>query len=709
MKSPFFNAPALVFCISFSLQFIGTTALKAQLQWTQVQGIYSGEVNDMIVHPANGNVLLNTGSSSPFKWYRSNNLWKPMDLNYFYGIVPGCTANGAADDVYYGWSNQVFYTHDFGESWMFNAVLPAGTGFIVRLCGTQDGRVLAIAASPTGAIFPEIFLSSDRGVSWTPFPSNIDFYPEVIIYDEQNNIFIAGSNKGVSKSADNGVTWVSMNSGDMTESVSVSQLHLVRPTGTLLASTFLQVFRSIDGGQSWQQLPGNFQSGNFDHDDSGHIYKAGRSIGLYVSTDDGLNWTTRKETGMPDELDFVKAGTNNDLFCSGSDNAGLLLYDENSQVWVKKGLPQYAVNSIFPVPNSSVVMAATYDTLFRSSDKGMTWNRSNQGINHPFFDDLGAYGNEITAMNLFDGFYFSSDSGQSWTAPTGSFPNLASSMVSTNANKIFLTSFGDVQFSPNKGVSWGLYMQGLPAEADPDKLIFIQRDSQPGYLYCIFAFGKVYRTRINNLTANWQPYYNGLPDNLLFDIYGSKDGNILLTTTQNKLFVSGTLSDQWTEVPYPPIQSNLNTLFAFDETRWIAGTESGLYFTTNGGQSWQSGNIGLADRRIRCIQVNQDGLLMVGTEEGGIFYTDDLLSSTYMPVHPLKQFSFWPNPSSDRIMIDGIGENVTGWNANDVFGRKIPLELHRVNNQMHLNIQNLTPGVWWISAPQYQGKMLIKK
>lgn len=711
MKSASITTLCHIFLLFVGFQGLFVLDLKAQpLQWTQIEGIYSGEITNMLVHPTSNDVVL-TSERRIYKWYEANRTWKPLKMNLGYNPVIDHVSAGSVDDVYFGWSNKVFYTHDFGENWMSQDIFPNTLGAIVSICGTENGRVLAVASTFSGLVIPEIYFSSNRAMTWTTVLSDIHFFPNEIIYDEQNEVFIAATNKGVWKSSDNGLTWVSMNQGPINELTTLRHIHKVKNTGTLLVSAFYNVFRSDDGGQSWAQLPGNmFGRGGFDDDGAGNIYKTGDEEGLYFSNDDGLSWAERLDDGMPAAVEMVKIGNNSSLYISGSKHAGLLQYNEDSEQWIQVGVPEYAINAIHAIPNSDVVLVATDDSLFRSTDKGMSWQRANEGIDHPFFRGLGQYGNEVVAMNVFKGFYFSSDLGQSWSQGSGTLPSqIASNMISTNLNKIFVTTAFEITMSPNKGVVWVSYMQGLPAQTPGNTLAFVQRAGQPGYLYCDVPFGNLYRTNIGiGGPANWQPYDNGLPDDLLYSMVGSLDNNMLLAYSTDELYVTSTLTDQWTTVAHPTGQSNLVALMAIDALRWIAGTENGIYFTNNGGQSWQTSNEGLLDVRIRSLQINQDGLVLAGTEDGGLYFSEGLMSSIISIQIPEKSFSLWPNPAHDYVTVEGAGLDTNDWFACDVLGRKIHIKSDSGYGALRLDVEDLAPGVWWISSSGYVGKMLLK-
>lgn len=56
----------------------------------------------------------------------------------------------------------------------------------------------------------------------------------------------------------------------------------------------------------------------------------------------------------------------------------------------------------------------------------------------------------------------------------------------------------------------------------------------------------------------------------------------------------------------------------------------------------------------------------------------------------------------------GVDMNANVWYASDVLGRKIRLKSDRYHDAIRLDINELSPGFWWIFAADFSGKLLLK-
>ncbi|MFW5701763.1 MAG: YCF48-related protein [Bacteroidota bacterium] len=64
---------------------------------------------------------------------------------------------------------------------------------------------------------------------------------------------------------------------------------------------------------------------------------------------------------------------------------------------------------------------------------------------------------------------------------------------------------------------------------------------------------------------------------------------------------------------------------------WIAGNGSGVFRSTDGGQSWQRMNNGLLDWNVSAIYISQSGKMFAGTFDNGVFVSTDAGQSWTYP------------------------------------------------------------------------------
>ncbi|MBN1348946.1 T9SS type A sorting domain-containing protein [candidate division KSB1 bacterium] len=188
--------------------------------------------------------------------------------------------------------------------------------------GSTNRRILA------GGISGGMYLTEDAGKSWRLTTSLADLASVTCIAQDPNNRNIwyygtgeylgnsanAGGNKwlgnGLFKSTDGGENWIQLISTS-NENIATFDLYwdivwnlAVHPTNSaVFAATFGKIYRSQDGGNSWQTVLGNPQTGNYNEitdvaiASDGSIYttlsRNGGSLtdyGVFHSTDNGNTW-----------------------------------------------------------------------------------------------------------------------------------------------------------------------------------------------------------------------------------------------------------------------------------------------------------------------------------------------------------------------------------------------------------------------------------
>ena len=176
------------------------------------------------------------------------------------------------------------------------------------------GRINAIAFSPTdaqtlyvGAPSGGFWVTHNHGINWTPLTDNLpSLGVSAILIDktDANTIYLGTGDRdagdaagiGVYKSTDGGSSWQQMNTGITSATVGKIIQHPTQ-SQTLLAATSSGVAITTNGGILWTiKVTGNFQDIQFNPSNPSIVY-ATASGAFYRSTDAGSTWT--KITGFP--------------------------------------------------------------------------------------------------------------------------------------------------------------------------------------------------------------------------------------------------------------------------------------------------------------------------------------------------------------------------------------------------------------------------
>ena len=269
---------------------------------------------------------------------------------------------------------------------------PTFEGLRFRLIGPAftSGRVVAVAVDPTdhsryyvGAASGGVWKTTNAGTTWTPvFDSQASYSIGVIVLDPKNPLTV----------------WVGSGENNSQRSVSYGD----------------GVYRSDDGGKTWKNmgLKSSEHIGRIviDPRDSnivyvasqGPLWSAGGDRGLYKTLDGGKTWksvlTISENTGVTDVA--IDPGNPDTLYAAayqrrrhvytlvdGGPESALYKSTDAGATWnkLRAGLPTSDMGrigiAISPVDNN--VIYATIEAadrkggIFRSSDRGASWERRN--------------------------------------------------------------------------------------------------------------------------------------------------------------------------------------------------------------------------------------------------------------------------------------------------------------------------------------------
>jgi hypothetical protein len=360
------------------------------------------------------------------------------------GLVSAIAVNPANSNVIYMGTagGGAWRTDDGGASWfpLFDRQLSLAVGEPGALAiDPNDTDVLYLGTSARVAAHPQagLFKSTDGGASWirlgSGYPSGntgnaiqfVNQWINVIIVDPVNsNSVYLSSTSGCFRSIDGGRNWTAgVNAGGDARS-------LVLDTSSPAASRILYagvngrgVFRSNDGGQNWAQIlsaatpavaaavgpspagfnktivaiapptsPPNAAGVQVLYATLEGTGGAPDPVGVFMSTDQGANWTQRTATGMPTGTQggysFHMAvdpgspgdGVNDIIYLgavgharsnnSGNTFTGLAGVHADNHAWTF--VPQ-------PSPTPSIAFCGNDGGLYRSTDGGVTWTSLSAG------------------------------------------------------------------------------------------------------------------------------------------------------------------------------------------------------------------------------------------------------------------------------------------------------------------------------------------
>jgi photosystem II stability/assembly factor-like uncharacterized protein len=239
---------------------------------------------------------------------------------------------------------------DGGQNWksMNKGGLPS--------CGQTEITSIVIDPKNSNIIyigtqgFPGIYKSTDGGENWIKLNIGIDLWSPVAVDPSNTNTIYAGSKDGVCKSTDGGQSWKVMNKGfgvggSLLCSIAIDprDTNIIYATGWSKVGSDRALYKSIDGGQSWNMIFGppfydSVWHFAIDPVNTNIVYVIATGKLIYKSTDGGNHW---------DEGNFL----------------------------------EIQPKSIYIDPiNTNIIYAMSDYTIYKSVDAGKNWNEMNTGL-----------------------------------------------------------------------------------------------------------------------------------------------------------------------------------------------------------------------------------------------------------------------------------------------------------------------------------------
>lgn len=405
----------------------------------------------------NGNLL--------YAYSRSNNVYSSSDNGITWspptatGILSGRNFIIKDNDFYVTTGSAVYYSNDKGKSW--KKYSPSKPSFIFNILATQTSLFLAT--------YDGIFYSNDKGLTWER--ASMPVYNRCYSIFELQNVLYAGcEGSGLLFSKDNGKSWIpvpglyaplttvvrSVNqnivvgthgNGLWTYSKNLNQWQRLSNTTVyplindvyftgknIITGTEQGLFVSIDLGKTWISpltLPANGAISNIvQHQNSLFVNVWGN--GVYKSDDNGLNWSL--QYSLSDTLLIDRIFSIGDALFAWTEEEDSQTFDvfmkfrrstDGGKNWSLTSISDAPIGSMFSYNNvlfASIGTPLLYaygqsNTVFRSKDKGITW----EAIVIPISIDskcgiaaLQDWKGTLLAATACDGLFYTKDMAQSW-------------------------------------------------------------------------------------------------------------------------------------------------------------------------------------------------------------------------------------------------------------------------------------------------------
>ncbi len=312
-------------------------------------------------------------------------------------------------------------------------------------CQKDSEAVVSIALHPTNskilyvATNDAVYKSRDGGESWEKFPSFSARRVTTVAIDPQlpATVYAGTMGDAVYKSPDGGQHWLPHNVG-LKEHVSFVNQFVFHPalSEKIYAATTVGAFYTKDAGREWEERMNGMKEVHIvtaiaiNPKDPTVLY-GGTTGGMYRSEDGAMTWK-KINNGLIPESELMASmalgvnaieidHTNPDVVYAGT-TKGLFRTANKGETWERVGqaMPEAFISSIVLHPNDpSVLYVGGPGGVWKSTDAGKSWAANNTGLATLNIRALAMEPKDLRTLYAGtngSGLYRSTDAGGTWAA-----------------------------------------------------------------------------------------------------------------------------------------------------------------------------------------------------------------------------------------------------------------------------------------------------
>jgi len=372
----------------------------------------------------------------------------------------------------------------------------------------------------------------------------------------------------------------------------------------------------------WQQTNGPFGGAHINdflyYKDS--IIFLATEEGLIKSVDNGENWnrispeTTKIRSLAKDSSGYLYAGEN-----YSSDNFFILKSTDEGNTWSRMNLNIWPDVRQFFIPYQDTIYLCTWgDGIYKSTDRGASWELKNNGITHLNIRVMCLLSNGDLLIGTYEGgVYRSIDGANFWTQSNTGIPPYGTNIDARDfcefaPGNILVGSQDGIYYSSNYGNTWVPRNNGYSG-ARANKII----KGKNGIIYAgSYVSRGVYYTSDNG--NNWAHLGLG---NAIYTLDFDINQQLCIGTSSDGLYRLNFGDTSWTQIynrGYAHVE--VNKLALTNNATIIAATDLwGIQRSNNEGQTWNRANY--AGGEVYAIESINDSCIIVGS--GDIYVSND--------------------------------------------------------------------------------------
>ncbi len=546
-------------------------------------------------------------------------------------------------------------------------------------------RALHFSDALTGVVVGNsgnIHRTNDGGVTWVQASSGIT--QNILALTVQGNVMLASGTSGnILRSTNAGATWtvITVGTGTTThQSISLS------PEGVGIIGTDGRINGTVDFGATWQLLRlGTYHTVlnkvSFQIDlvgvAVGSLTAGGAESGLLRTTDGGHNWSNAGSGGLGVHL--LPSGVG----CLGGGSGSFARTTDAFATRIAANGPNVAIRCTWSFNANTHIVAggAVYGGIYRTTNSGSTWTHVLDVGNITISDLWFVNSQQGYAVGEYGDDYRTMDGGLTWQPMTAT--NGGHTIFFLNDTLGWTKAFRTI----DGGDTW-TFMGGTPQGT---MSVFF---TDPDTGYAVSSSAQTVRSTDGGITWNY----------FLPDILNAQIGDA--TYVDGEIVAVGRWGDIYRARVACPSIAAIPVITSSGET---------LCTSTTGTAQWYLNGDALADGDTPCIDATEEGSYTVVVTDA--LSCVSATSAPFQVIHTvvasmaIGTTCLVPNPASERVRIERLGDAPAKLTLRDVQGRIVRHQAITGTN-VNLDLSGLKPGVYLVriaTAGQVETLRLVKE
>ncbi len=279
--------------------------------------------------------------------------------------------------------------------------------------------------------------------------------------------------------------------------------------------------------------------------------------------------------------------------------------------WVQMSGPNGAAVTAF-ASHGSNFYTATGGGVFRSTDRGVKWHESDNGITTRFINALCVNDSCVFAGTEEAGVFRSTDSGEHWAASNTGLTNLFLTALAATGSSVLAATWRGIFRSTDNGTTWNDANTGLVTK-DINVRCMVAKDS---LVFSGISSRGVYRSTDDG--ASWTLSSNGLPDSSHVTSLAVIGQTVVVGIDSSGIYRSTDNGEHWLWSSTGMTNFSVSSLAASGTLLYV-GTYGGVCVSQDSGKTWASASSGLpAAIKVEALLCN-DTTVLAGLNGIGVY------------------------------------------------------------------------------------------